>query len=149
MYYQPKLLVKLLKRETKQLQKEINGTKQQQDASSITGDHPGGSDSDSPPWERRKLDSRLAEAESVIREMNTHIEQLLRDCRELEAEKQQCVSQLQNLSHQFDDCTQQLQLATHNYSVLEETYKGTFHIEEEINGMSVENASMKRSLYFE
>lgn len=71
------------------------------------------------------MDARLAEADAVIREKNTHIEQLLRDCRELEAEKEECKEQIQQLTRQFDECTQQLHLATHNYSTLEETYKGT------------------------
>lgn len=119
---QLKLMVKLLKRETKQLQKEADKSTKAESSQPVGGTAE--SDSDSPPWERRKLNTRLAEAESVIREKNTHIEQLLRDCRELEAEKEQCVAQIQLLSCQFDECTKQLQLATNNYSALEETYKG-------------------------
>lgn len=115
-----KVLVKLLKRETKQLQKE--GTDRQK------ADGQQGSDSDNPPWERRKMDSRIAEMEQVLQEKNDHIERLLRDCRSLEQENQECTSQIQHLSQQFDDCTHQLHLATHNYAALEEKYKGEFVI---------------------
>ena len=112
-----KVLVKLLKRETKQLQKE--GADRQKDAQQ-------GSDSDNPPWERRKMESRVFEMEQIVQEKNAHIERLLRDCRALEQENQECTSQIQLISEQFDDCTQQLQLATHNYSTLEEKYNGIF-----------------------
>ena len=124
---QLKLLVKLLKRETKQLQNQVAQTTKPPDhpaGSSQPGGDGGGSDSDNPPWERRKLEARLAECESVIREKNTHIEQLLRDCRQLETDKEQSAEQMERLSRQLDDCTRELQIATHNYAALEETYKG-------------------------
>lgn len=108
-------MVKMLKRETKQLQAE----KQKRDP------HHSASDSDNPPWERRKLEVRLTETEKLIREKNTHIEQLLRDCRTMEQENQQSTNQIQQLTQQFNECTEQLRMATHNYETLEETYKGT------------------------
>ena len=108
-------MVKLLKRETKQLQAD---QKQKQ------RDQSNASDSDNPPWERRKLEVRLAETEKIVREKNVHIEQLLADCRAMEQENQQCTSQIQQLTQQFNECTQQLQMATHNYETLEENFKG-------------------------
>ncbi|KAI9553228.1 hypothetical protein GHT06_021124 [Daphnia sinensis] len=109
-------MVKLLKRETKQLQEDKlkkHGEPQQSN----------NSDSDNPPWERRKLEVRLAEFEKVVHEKNDHIEQLLRDCRKMEQENQQCNSQVQELTQQLNECTQQLQIATHNYETLEATFK--------------------------
>jgi chromosome segregation ATPase len=110
-------MVKLLKRETKQLQ--ADKVKKQGDPKQSNN-----SDEDNPPWERRKLETRLAEYDKVIREKNVHIEQLLRDCRKMEQENQQCNNEIQQLTQQFNECTQQLQLATHNYETLEETFKG-------------------------
>ena len=110
--------MKLLKRETKQLQ--ADKVKKQGDPKQSNN-----SDSDNPPWERRKLETRLAEYDKIIREKNVHIEQLLRDCRKMEQENQQCNNEIQQLTQQFNECTQQLQLATHNYETLEETFKGT------------------------
>lgn len=110
-------MVKQLKRETKQLQDDKlkkQGEPQQSN----------NSDSDNPPWERRKLEVRLAEFEKVVREKNDHIEQLLGDCRKMEQENQQCNSQIQELTQQFNECTQQLQIATRNYETLEATFKG-------------------------
>ncbi|XP_057381408.1 centrosomal protein of 290 kDa-like [Daphnia carinata] len=109
-------MVKLLKRETKQLQEDKS--KKQGEAQQSNN-----SDSDNPPWERRKLEVRLAEFEKVVREKNDHIEQLLRDCRKMEQENQQCNSQIQELTQPFNECTQQLQIATHNYETLESTFK--------------------------
>ncbi|KZS07494.1 Uncharacterized protein APZ42_028577 [Daphnia magna] len=109
-------MVKQLKRETKQLQDDKlkkQGEPQQSN----------NSDSDNPPWERRKLEVRLAEFEKVVREKNDHIEQLLGDCRKMEQENQQCNSQIQELTQQFNECTQQFQIATRNYETLEATFK--------------------------
>lgn len=109
-------MVKLLKRETKHLQAE----KEKRDPQ-----HQSASDSDNPPWERRKLEVRLAETEKLVQEKNGHIEQLLHDCRAMEKENQQYTSQIQELTQQFNECTEQLHMATHNYETLEETYKGS------------------------
>lgn len=110
-------MVKLLKRETKQLQ--LKQQQNQQDEKQTKD-----SDSDAPPWEKRKLESRLADIEKLIHEKNAHIEQLLRDCRSLEQENQECNGKIHELTQQFADCTNQLQIATQNYETLEETYKG-------------------------
>lgn len=110
-------MVKLLKREVKQRQEDK--LKKQGDPQQSNN-----SDSDNPPWERRKLEARLAEFEKVVREKNDHIEQLLRDCRKMEQDNQQYTSQIQELTEQFNECTQQLQLASRNYETLEATFKG-------------------------
>lgn len=110
-------MIKLLKRETKQLKAERQEKSRDPQPSNA-------SDSDNPPWERRKLEVRLSESEKLLREKNTHIEQLLRDCRALEQENKNYASQVQQLSQQFNECTQQLQLATYNYETLETTFKG-------------------------
>lgn len=111
-------MVKILKRENKQLQLKQQQNNQQD--LKQTKD----SDSDAPPWERRKLESRLSDIEKMILEKNSHIEQLLRDCRTLEHENQECSNKIQELTQQLSECTQQLQIATQNYETLEETYKG-------------------------
>ena len=80
-------MVKLLKRETKQLQ--ADKVKKQGDPKQSNN-----SDEDNPPWERRKLETRLAEYDKIIREKNVHIEQLLRDCRKMEQENQQCNNEI-------------------------------------------------------
>ena len=114
-------MIKLLKRETKQLQAD---QKQKQH-----GDQSNASDSDHPPWERRKLQARLAETEKIVGEKNVHIEQLLRDCRAMEQENQQCANQIQQLTQQFDECTQQLQMATQNYETLQDNLKGKIPVQ--------------------
>lgn len=116
-FFQLRQMVKQLKRETKQLQDDK--LKKQGEPQKSNN-----SDSDNPPWERRKLEVRLAEFEKVVREKNDHIEQLLGDCRKMEQENQQFNSQIQELTQQFNECTQQLQIATRNYETLEATFKG-------------------------
>ena len=110
-------MVKLLKRQTKQLQQQQTEVNNSEDPC----------EQQQPPWESRKLLTRIGQLETTLQEKNGHIEQLLADCRKLEEDAANSAGQVGHLAGQLDQSVRQLQLATHNYETLQQTYRGDFY----------------------
>ena len=111
---QLKQLIKNLRKENKLLHSRVKEEKEE----------PRNSDSDNPPWERRKLESQLQERDKLVQEKNFHIQQLLNDCQLLEKDNKACHNEIQTLTRQFNECTSQLHQAAESYSLLEQKFKG-------------------------
>ena len=94
------------------------------------------SDSDCPPWEKRKLQAKLTEKDALLHEKNAQIEQLLNDCQLLDEKNEVHCNDIQNLREKLEDCTEQLHQAINNYATLEDKYRGSI-IEEKVFRISL------------